>query len=248
MLDENAFARYRSDSKVDSGKLVIVRELQIKPHASASSKAELESFWRLVREDQRRRFILRRIKPINLTEWIQSVPPDRANKYAARAYQQREYQAARQLLERATRANPNDPDAWNKLGRTLVALGRSEEGQNAYQKQIAVNPKSSYAYTSLGVLQGGEGYWEMAIESFRKQIQIHPADGPATADLPRALLQVGRWAEAEAAAAKALSVTAGKCAATSHPGNRPSLSGESHIRATGNGLCASRHSHRGLTQ
>jgi TonB family protein len=204
LSQESAFARYQSDSKTESGKLIIVRELQIKQETvSASSRSELESFWKVVREDQQRNFILRRASHIDLTEWLQSVPADRGNSYGNRAYQQREYDAARILFERATQANPNDALAWNNLGRALAALGKLEEAQKAYERQIAINPKDRFAYNNLGLLQEREGYWGMAVESFRKQIEVHPGDSFAIANLPRELMRVGRWADAEEAASRA---------------------------------------------
>jgi Flp pilus assembly protein TadD len=203
--NENSFARYQSDSKAIAGKLVIVRELQLKQETvAASQRADVDSFRKMIADDQRRAFVLRRIKHADLTEWIQSVPADKTKSYGLRAYQQREYEAARQLFERATRANPNDPDAWNSLGLAFAALARWEDAQMAYEKQIAINPKGAYGYNNLGVLQERGGFWEMAIESFKKQIEIRPGDPNAIANLPGVLMQAARWAEAEDAAAKAL--------------------------------------------
>jgi TonB family protein len=205
MNEESAFARYQSDSKTDSGKLIVVRELQLKQEAiNASNKAELESFWNVIRVDQQRTFILTRTMRANLTEWIQSVPADRDNSYGVRAYQQGEYDAASLLLERAIRANPNDASAWNNLGRALAALGKLDEAQKAYEKQIAINPKDQYAYNNLGLVQEREGYWNMAIESLRKQMEVHPGDSYAISNLPRALMHAGRWAEAQEAADRAV--------------------------------------------
>jgi TonB family protein len=202
---ESAFARYQSDSKAAGGKLIIVRELQLKQETvSGSDKAELESFWKMIREDQQRTFTLRRTSRADLAAWVQSVPSDRNNRYGARAYQQGEYDAAELLLERAIRANPNHPSAWNTLGRALAALGKFEDAQKAYEKQIAINPKDQYAYNNLGLMQEREGYWSMALESFRKQIEIHPGDSYAISNLPRALMQANRWGEGEEAAGKAL--------------------------------------------
>ena len=203
--NENTFARYQSDAKTGGGKLVIVREFQLKQEIIDSPKrTDVDSFWKMIGDDQKRAFMLRRTKRVDLTEWIQSVPADKIRAYGLQAYSQREYDASRQLFERATRANPDDSAAWNNLGNALDSLGRWDEAQKALEKQIAINPKSSYAYRNLGLLQEREGYWDMAIDNFRKQIEVHPGDPAAIADLPRALMVAHRWAEAEEAAAKAL--------------------------------------------
>jgi tetratricopeptide (TPR) repeat protein len=142
---ENAFASYRADAKFADGKLIVVREFVLKQETIAGSKrSEVESFWKTVSDDQQRPYILRRTKRVDLTEWIRSVPAGKTKLYGAQAYQQREYDASRLLLERATRTNPNDPVAWNELGRALAALGRLEEAQMAYEKQIAINPRDAF--------------------------------------------------------------------------------------------------------
>jgi Flp pilus assembly protein TadD len=205
LSQERAFARYQSDAKTDSGKLIVVRELRLKQETvSGSDKAELEAFWKMIREEQQRTFILKRTSRADLTAWIQSVPADRARRYGVRAYSEGEYDAASQLLERATQANPNDASAWNNLGQALAALGRFEEAQKAYEKQIAVNPKNQSVYNNLITVQEREGYWDMAVESLRKEIEVRPGSSAAISNLPRALIKVGRWAEAEEAAARAL--------------------------------------------
>jgi TonB family protein len=158
----------------------------------------------MIREEQQRAFILRRTSRADLTAWIQSVPADRARRYGVRAYSEGEYDAARQLLERATRANPKDADAWNNLGQALSALERLEEAQKVYEKQIAVNPKNQFAYNNLIAVQEREGYWDMAVEGLRKEMEVRPGNSDAISNLPRALFHVGRWAEAEEAAVRAL--------------------------------------------
>jgi TonB family protein len=204
LSQESAFARYQSDAKTDSGKLIVVRELRLKQETvGGSNKAELESFSKMIREDQQRTFILRRTSRADLTAWIQSVPADRAGSYGVRAYNEGEYDAARQLSERATQANPNDASAWNNLGQALEALGRLEEAQKAYEKQIAVNPKNQYVYNSLVQMQEREGYWDKAVENLRREIEVNPGNSYAISYLPRMLLEARRWAEAEEAAGKA---------------------------------------------
>ncbi|HTB19790.1 MAG TPA: TonB family protein [Bryobacteraceae bacterium] len=205
LKNENAFARYQSDAKTTGGKLVIVREFQLKQDQVAGSiRAEVGSFWKMIGDDQKRAFVLRRTKRVDLTEWIQSIPADKTKLYGLQAYQQREYDASRQLFERATQANAKDLTAWNNLGRALAAIGKLEEAQAAYGKQIALNPKDPYAYNNLGLLQEREGYGDSAIQSFKKELEVRPGDPFAIANLPRALMQAGRWSEAEDAASRAL--------------------------------------------
>jgi TonB family protein len=201
---EREFARYQSEAKIDKGQLVVIRELHITQGSIASAnRAELESFSKLVSEDQHHTFLLRRVRRADAIAWINSVSPEQANALGLRAYQQREYEAARLLYERAISAFPKDASAWNNLGRALAALDRLEEARKAYEQQIAVNPSDVYAYNNLGLLDEQLGHWDAAIESFRKQLEVHPEDPSAISNLPRALLTARRWEEAEEAASKA---------------------------------------------
>lgn len=201
------FARYRSDTTVESGKLILVRELEVtRGDVSAANRPEVEAFWKLVRADQERMLVFRRTARTDLAAWIASVPAKRGNTLGVRALQQREYDAARQLFEKATTADPNDRSAWNNLGRALAALGRLDEAQKAYQRQLAINPLDQYSYNNLGLVQERVGNWGQAIESLRKQLEVHPGDSYAISNLPRALIHEKRWAEAEEAASRATQV------------------------------------------
>ncbi|MGA2150191.1 MAG: tetratricopeptide repeat protein [Bryobacteraceae bacterium] len=95
--------------------------------------------------------------------------------------------SASRLFERAVKVKPDDPDAWNNLGRALAAQGDLDAAQKAYERQISINPRDPYAYNNLGLLQERQGRWDAAIESFRMQLRVHAGDSGATSNLPRAL-------------------------------------------------------------
>jgi tetratricopeptide (TPR) repeat protein len=203
--EKRAFGHYRSEAAVAGGKLRVTRAFVLTAAViEASRKSEMDGLWYAIRRDQQRTFLLRRTGPIDLREWIESIPTSEAYTTGLEAFEQWEYRAARQLLERAVKANPNDPYAWNDLGRALHGLGRLDEARKAYEKQIAISPKHVYAYNNLGLVFAEEGRWEKAVESYQKQLEVHSGDVYATRNLPRALLQLGRWAEAANAATKAV--------------------------------------------
>jgi periplasmic protein TonB len=203
--EDRPFGRYESAAKMDGGRLIVTRELLLRAQgAGATSESELSSFWKIVREDQGKRFTLIRIMHTDPAKWIESVSPGAANHYGTVAYDQHEYDSARRLFERVVRFRPGDPQAWNNLGRALAALGRWDEAQKAYETQIGINSQDQYAYNNLGLLQERQGRWRAAVTNFRKQLEVHPGDTHATANLPRALIHVERWPEAEAAASRAL--------------------------------------------
>lgn len=204
IAENSGFASYRSDAGLDNGRLRITRELDLKIAAiEGSAKADLDALWKVIRGDQEHLFILRRTGAANAREWIELIPAYKANEEGMKAYDQQQYEIARQLLERATQANPKDQYAWNNLGRTLQKLGEWEEARKAFEKQIDVNPKDLYAYNNLGVLLAFEGYWDKAVENYKKQLAANPGDRYATGNLPQTLLQVGQFEEAAEAASKA---------------------------------------------
>jgi TonB family protein len=209
--EERAYALYRSEARVEAGRLLVVRELVIQKQATAAlSEAERDGFGHIIRADQEKQLVLRRISRVHAGEFIRSVSPSQANHYGLIAQQQREYDAARELFLRAIEAQPESTVAWNNLGRALAAMGDLDGAQKAYEKQISINPRDRYSYNNLGLVQERQGRWDEAIVNLRKQIAINPGDSYATANLPRALIQAHRWAEAETAASRALEA---------HPGN-----------------------------
>src|SRR5262249_48960707 len=138
----------------------------------ASHKPEIDGLWNAIRNDQERTFLLRRTGPVDMDEWVESIPPYEAHTMGLKALEQQEFKAARQLFERAVKANPNDRYAWNNLGRALHVLGHLDEARKAFEKQIEVNPKDAYAYNNLGLVFSQEGRWEKALESYQKQLEI----------------------------------------------------------------------------
>ncbi len=196
--EDRAFARYRSSAAVESSKLIIERELEVKEPGH-----DADPFWNIVRTDRERAFVLRRVGRTDASAWVESVPPDRAMALGIRAYDQHEYQAARQLFEKAVKASPLDRFAWNRLGLALAALGKLEQAERAYQKSIDIYPSDAYAYNNLGLVLERQGKWREAVENLKKQLEVRPGDRYAILNLPRALIHESRWAEAEQAALKA---------------------------------------------
>src|SRR5258706_677269 len=202
--DDRDYAHYRSGTLAEGRKLLVFRELEIKQSVfDAGRRTSLDAFWKVIRADQQRTFYLRRVVRVDLTEWIRSVPPSQGNQFGLKAFEQREYEAGRQLFERAVQANPKHVYAWNNLGRALAALGRTEEARKAYETQIAINPRDVYAYNNLGLLLESEGKGDQAVDLLKKQLETSSGDKFATANLPGALMHAGKWDEVEQAAGKA---------------------------------------------
>ncbi len=68
-----------------------------------------------------------------------------ANYYLGVVYvMQRKWEPAVELLQKASRTEPNNPDPYFHLGQALQSLGRNEEAIEALKKSIALNPSLSH--------------------------------------------------------------------------------------------------------
>ena len=54
-----------------------------------------------------------------------------------------------ELLEAATRSDPNDAEAWSNLGNALRAIERHSESADACQKAVLLNPQDGTAHSNL---------------------------------------------------------------------------------------------------
>ncbi len=74
--EDREFARYRSSAEVVDGKLRIRRELTIKrAFVNEAEKKGAQELNVIIQKDQLRGFILWRMKPAAIQDWVASVPP-----------------------------------------------------------------------------------------------------------------------------------------------------------------------------
>ncbi|MCS7207062.1 MAG: tetratricopeptide repeat protein [Dehalococcoidia bacterium] len=71
---------------------------------------------------------------------------------------------------------PEDVEAWNRLGRALMELGRYEEATQAYQKVLDISPSNTIARKNLERLKHLQG----------TQPQVPPSAAPTTVFLEEA--------------------------------------------------------------
>ena len=86
------------------------------------------------------------------------------------ALRSRQVEKARDLLQRAVEANPQDAEAHAALARTYEALGNTEAALAAYRRAVELAPGADAAQYGLGVLAGrsgreAEGFYHLAIAS-----------------------------------------------------------------------------------
>ncbi|MBW1698226.1 MAG: tetratricopeptide repeat protein [Deltaproteobacteria bacterium] len=83
---------------------------------------------------------------------------------------------ARQILalEREVASNPDNVDAWTKLGHLYFDANNFESAIRAYEKSLELKPDNADVQTDLGVMYRRNGQPEQAIKAFNKAIEIDP--------------------------------------------------------------------------
>ena len=87
-------------------------------------------------------------------------------------YNNREYPAAIDALNKATEIDPNYANAWAWLGAVYNDFGNSQKAMEYNQKAIELNDKNALAWNNLGVTYAHLGYFEKSIECYKKSISL----------------------------------------------------------------------------
>jgi len=77
-------------------------------------------------------------------------------------------------LEEKVAANPQDADAWARLGHAFFDSNQFEKAINAYKKHLELNPNNADVWTDMGVMYRRKGRPDEALRSFNKAIEINP--------------------------------------------------------------------------
>ncbi len=75
-----------------------------------------------------------------------------------------------QALEQRVKANPQDVDAWTKLGHVYFDTNRADQAIRSYSKSLELSPGDPNVLTDLGVMYRRVGRHQEAIASFDKAI------------------------------------------------------------------------------
>src|SRR5579859_4988799 len=124
--------------------------------------------------------------------------------------QNKDFPTALVLLQKATAKDPHHKLAWNNLGRAYRAMGRSDEAEMAFKKQIEINPKDEFAYKNLGSLYTYKKRYDAALAIYQKYIEVNPNDKETYGYLGWTLGQMEKWDEAAQAYEKAAAMNPDK--------------------------------------
>ncbi len=87
-------------------------------------------------------------------------------------------QQAKEIMALSQRVskNPQDVDAWTKLGDIFFDTNQSAQAITAYEKSLKLRPSDSNVLTDLGVMYRRSGQPDKAIGAFKRAISINPAN------------------------------------------------------------------------
>jgi TonB family protein len=126
---------------------------------------------------------------------------------ASEAYNRGDYATATNLLRRATSMAPQNSNAWNELGRALMAMNELNAAADALETAIQNDPASRNAYNALGLVYWRLRKYEEAAAQFSKQIVINPQDHYAHRNLGMMLRDQKKCRDAMPELQKALAIT-----------------------------------------
>jgi len=77
-------------------------------------------------------------------------------------------------LEKETRSNPGNLEAWIELGNSYFDSNQYEKSIGAYTKALEINPDNANVWTDMGVMYRRNGNPQEAINAFDKAIEVDP--------------------------------------------------------------------------
>jgi Flp pilus assembly protein TadD len=114
----------------------------------------------------------------------------------AASFRGADFASALTQFEAAVAARPDDPEALDSLGQTLVRLNRAQEAIPRLESAVRLAPaKWSYRF-NLARARGLSGDWAGAVEDYRAADRLFADDHATLFNLALALRKAGRAAEA----------------------------------------------------
>ena len=90
--------------------------------------------------------------------------------------QTKNFDKAKQLLQKAIKIQPNAVAAHNNLGIVFKKLGKLQKSISSFEKAIQINPNYADAHYNLGIVLQKLGEYQKAINEGKKAIKIFSKD------------------------------------------------------------------------
>jgi tetratricopeptide (TPR) repeat protein len=120
-----------------------------------------------------------------------------------RLHRQKNYYEALAELNKAIEMDPRDAAVYYWRGRTLVNLGRLDQGVDDFKAAVKLKPDYAEAYDHLGWLAGNQGQVDEGIAYLTKSIEFKPENAWAFYNRSRLFFSKGDVASAMRDAEKA---------------------------------------------
>ena len=120
-----------------------------------------------------------------------------------RLHRQKDYKEALVELDKAIEIDPRSAEAYYWRGRTLVSLGRLDQGVDDFKRAVKLKPDYSEAYDHLGWLASRQGQVDEGIGYLTKSIEFKPDNAWAFYNRSRLYFSKGDVAAAMRDAEKA---------------------------------------------
>ena len=104
-----------------------------------------------------------------------STPPGVDSNTASQVAEERQRKDEIARLEQLTRQNPQDAEAWTRLGHAFFDTNQPTKAITAYRNALSVQPNNADVWTDLGVMYRRNRQPEEAIQAFDKAIEVDPA-------------------------------------------------------------------------
>jgi tetratricopeptide (TPR) repeat protein len=141
---------------------------------------------------------LPRAKLIKPSEYKPSAAVQALHDKAITAFQSGKFDEAETSLRQAMKADPKYVAAFNDLGVMLMRRQKYADAEKVYLEGLQNNPKSVTLLENLGTDQVHAAKYDDAINTLRSALRLQPARGEAHLQLGAALVETGRYVEAEA--------------------------------------------------
>jgi tetratricopeptide (TPR) repeat protein len=123
-----------------------------------------------------------------------------------RLHRQKSYNEALAELDKAIEIDPRNAEAYYWRGRTLVNLGRLDQGEGDFKTAVKFKPDYAEAYDNLGWLASKQGRVEEGIAYLTKSVEFKPENAWAFYNRSRLFFSKGDLASAMRDAEKACSL------------------------------------------